>query len=103
MMVVAEVTTTPMKEKRVIEGGRPSAWPRTWAFWLLAYRVKSGILSDRVAQKPTMPVRAGTKKAQKAEGVANFAGCARTGPRPPWTWERAQYKSARAASGRKKA
>src|SRR5215469_10813564 len=61
------------------------------------------MLSERVAQKPTMPVRLGTKKAQKAAEPAKPEGLDSRGTRPPWTWEMAQYNNASAASGRKKA
>ncbi|MCY1367351.1 hypothetical protein D9M69_542800 [compost metagenome] len=38
--------------------GRPMAWPTIWSFCDLAKRVKSGMLSASVAQKPTSPVSA---------------------------------------------
>src|SRR5258708_17188696 len=103
MIVVAEVTTTPIKENKVIEEGSPMACPFTCACWLTAYLVKSGILSERVAQKPTMPVSPGIKKAQKAAAEANPEGRVRMGPRPPCTAEMAQYNKASAASGTTKA
>src|SRR5258708_23920603 len=103
MIVVAEVTTTPIKENRVIEEGSAMSGPFTCACWLTAYLVKSGILSERVAQKPTMPVSPGIKKAQKAAEEANPEGRVRMGPRPPCTAEMAQYNKASAARGRKKA
>src|SRR5260370_37756149 len=103
MIVVAEVTTTPIKENKVIEEGSPMACPFTCACWLTAYLVKSGILSERVAQKPTMPVSPGIKKAQKAAAEANPEGRVRIGPRPPFTAERGQYSKASAAKGRNKA
>ena len=37
MTALAEVTARPTNEKRAIKGGRPSAWPATWARWLVAY------------------------------------------------------------------
>src|ERR1700754_400247 len=103
MMVVADVTTTPIKAKRVIEGGSPIACPLICAFWLTAYRVKSGIFSDRVAQKPTMPVRPGIKNAQNDLTEVQRDGRARTAFNPPLTWVIAQYNSASAASGTKNA
>src|SRR5258708_23445124 len=103
MIVVAEVTTTQIKENKDIEEGSPMDCPFTCACWLAAYLVKSGILSERVAQKPTMPVSPGIKKAQKAAAEANPEGRVRMGPRPPCTAEMAQYNKASAARGRKKA
>src|SRR5690348_16133779 len=82
MIAVAEVTTTPMNANKVMEDGSPSAWPLICACWLLAYRVKSGILSDSVAQNPTMPVSEGKKKSANCEGVVNFDGCCKIGPNP---------------------
>src|SRR5689334_19222661 len=102
-MVVADVTTTPIKENIVIEGGSPMAWPFTCAFWLMAYRVKSGIFSDKVAQNPTIPVSPGIKKCQKSRVEVNFDGCSRIGPSPPLTAVIAQSRRASAATGRKKA
>ena len=61
---------------------RPRNCPQNWAFWLLASRVKSGMLSDRVAQKPTMAVRPGKKAFQKSCRVANWSGCDSMGPKP---------------------
>src|ERR1700743_2526661 len=102
MIKVADVTTTPIKENNVMDVGKPMACPTTCAFWLLAYRVKSGILSDKVAQKPTIPVNDGKKKVQKSDEVLNFEGCASIGPKP-CPAEMAQASKASAAAGRKKA
>src|SRR5580692_11609543 len=102
-MVVAEVTTTPIKANKVMEAGSPIACPFICACWLVAYLVKSGIFRESVAQNPTIPVRPGTKKAQKAAGEWNWEGRCNTGPRPPCTLEMAQYRRASAASGRKNA
>ena len=46
--------------------GRPIACPLICAFWVFAYRVKSGIFKESVAQKPTIPVSAGKKKFQNS-------------------------------------
>src|SRR6476661_8693318 len=40
------------------------------------------MLSESVAQKPTMPVSEGKKNAQNAAESVNLAGCARMGPSP---------------------
>src|SRR5262245_50725961 len=60
------------------------------------------MLSDNVAQNPTMPVRAGKKNWKNAGVLSNFEGCCRIGPNPSAA-EIAQNKSASAASGKKKA
>src|SRR5215471_12420952 len=73
-IAVAEVTDTPIKANKVIEGGRPIACPAICAFCDFAYRVKSGMLSESVAQNPTIPVNAGKKKFQNAEPLVNFDG-----------------------------
>src|SRR4051794_18747392 len=41
------------------------------------------MLRATVDQKPTMPVRDGTKKAKNSPGVWNLPGELRTGPKPP--------------------
>src|SRR5688572_11925394 len=102
MIVVAEVTTTPMNAKSVMDGGNPIAWPFICACWLLAYRVKSGIFSESVAQKPTIPVSAGKKKSANCDAVVNFEGCCKIGPNPLEALI-AQNNKANAATGRKMA
>src|SRR5436190_17380983 len=64
-----------MKQNKVIVVGSPSACPHTCAFWLLAYRVKSGIFSDSVAQNPTIAVNCGTKVFQNSALVLNLLPC----------------------------
>src|ERR1043166_4821097 len=66
MIVVALVTTMPMKQKSVIVVGSPSACPHTCAFWSFAYRVKSGMFRLKVAQKPTIAVNCGTNTFQNS-------------------------------------
>mmetsp|Transcript_8191 Transcript_8191/g.28139 ORF Transcript_8191/g.28139 Transcript_8191/m.28139 type:complete len:349 (-) Transcript_8191:360-1406(-) len=61
MTVVELVTATPRKENKAMNTGSPIAWPVSWAFWLLAYLVKSGMFSDSVDQKPTLAVTEGRK------------------------------------------
>ena len=58
------------------------------------------MLSESVAQKPTMPVSAGKKKFQKSPEVAKREGCASIGPRPSAA-STAHHSKASAASGRK--
>src|SRR5829696_120734 len=101
-MVVAEVTTTPIKENKVIEAGSAMACPFICARWLLAYLVKSGIFKESVAQKPTIPVSAGKKKVKKSLLVLNLDGCSKIGPKPLPALM-AQNNKASAANGRKNA
>src|ERR1700742_4363694 len=61
------------------------------------------MFSDKVAQNPTMPVRPGTKNAQKAETEVKCEGCVSMGPSPPCTCDTAHHSRASAARGRKKA
>ena len=53
--------TTPRPAKSSIVSGRPTIWPTIWLFCDLAKRLKSGMLSDNVAQKPTIAVRPAKK------------------------------------------
>jgi hypothetical protein len=57
-MADAEKPITPTIENSAIGNGRPTAWPKVWSFCDRAKRVKSGMFSARVAQKPTSPVSA---------------------------------------------
>ncbi len=57
------------------KAARPIACPLICAFWLFAYRVKSGMFNESVAQKPTMPVNAGKKYLKKDALSVNFDGC----------------------------
>ncbi len=81
--LAAEVMTTPMAEKASMVVGRPSVCPSICSRWPRPKRVKSGMLSDSVAQKPTMPVSEGTKTSQKAPKVSKREGCESMGPTPP--------------------
>src|SRR4051812_16511648 len=55
-----------------------------------------------VAQKPTIPVSAGKKKAKKPAVLANLEGWSKIGPNPCPAFI-AQNNKAKAATGRKKA
>ena len=50
MITVALVMRTPMAAKTNIVVGRATTWPTTCSLWLRPKRVKSGMLSDSVAQ-----------------------------------------------------
>src|SRR5262245_20350894 len=56
---VAPLTTMPMNASNAIEAGSAIACPRTWSRCVRANRVKSGMLSESVAQNPTIAVRLG--------------------------------------------
>ena len=59
------------------------------------------MFKESVAQKPTMPVKAGKKYAQN-DGPDNLEGCDSIGPKP-WPALIAQNNNANAANGKKKA
>ena len=99
-MTVAEVTATPMKANSGIVVSRPRLWPMAWSFWLLTKRVKSGMLSESVAQKPTIAVRPGRNRVKKksknersARPCTSASDSARIAPRLP-TFVMAQTSSA---------
>ncbi len=52
----AAVSTTPRPANSSIVSGRPMICPSTWLRCVLAKRLKSGMFSDSVAQKPTIAV-----------------------------------------------
>ncbi|MNW02771.1 hypothetical protein D3C71_1986080 [compost metagenome] len=64
MTTVAEVTITASAASSPMGTGRPMAWPTTWSRCDRAKRVKSGIFSASVAQKPIMAVSDGQKVPQ---------------------------------------
>ena len=57
----ADVRITPRPANRNIVKGRPMICPITWLRCDFAKRLKSGMLSDKVAQKPTIAVNAAMK------------------------------------------
>src|SRR5829696_8845990 len=89
-----------MKANNVIDGGRPILCPLICAFWLFAYRVKSGIFNDKVAQKPTTAVKPGKKNLKNSADELYFDGCSKIGPRP-FAAVMAHANNPSAASGRK--
>lgn len=74
---------TDRNAKSVMVVGSPSACPQVCAFWLLPYRVKSGMFSDRVDQKPIMPISEGQNSFQKSPPQPSFDGWSSRGPKPP--------------------
>ena len=82
MMAVALVIITPIAANSDIVVGSATTWPITCSRWLRPKRVKSGMLSERVAQNPIIAVSEGTNTGQNSANVRNLPGCASNGPRP---------------------
>src|SRR5205085_10372624 len=82
MMAVALVTVIPIAANSDIVVGSATTWPIICSRWLLPKRVKSGMLSDSVAQKPIIAVSDGTNTGQNSLNVRNLPGCESSGPRP---------------------
>ena len=82
MIAVAEVMTMPMAANTVIVVGSATTWPTACSRCERPKRVKSGMLSDSVAQKPIIAVSDGTNTLKKAPKLVNLPGCAMIAPRP---------------------
>ena len=74
--------TTPIAAKRVIVVGSATTWPITCSRCERPKRVKSGMLSESVAQKPTIAVTLGTNTGKNAPSVGNLPGAATMLPTP---------------------
>ena len=74
MIAVALVISTPMAANSDIVVGSATTWPTICSRWLRPKRVKSGMFSDSVAQKPIMAVRDGTKTGQNSPRRVELAG-----------------------------
>ena len=72
MTTAAEVIITPMAAKTVIVVGKATTCPIACSRWLRPKRVKSGMFSDSVAQKPIIPVSEGMKIGQNSRKVGNL-------------------------------
>ena len=70
----AAVRITPSPENINIVSGKPMICPVICARCDLAKRLKSGMLSDKVAQKPTIAVNAAMKYGQNDASAGRFAG-----------------------------
>ena len=70
----AAVRMTPNPENINIVSGKPIICPVICARCDLAKRLKSGMLSDKVAQKPTIAVKAAMKYGQNDASAGRFAG-----------------------------
>src|SRR2546425_12366515 len=82
MIAVALVISTPIAANTNIVVGNATACPTICSRWLRPKRVKSGMLSDSVAQKPIIAVSDGQNRGRNSAAVLNFVGCDRSGPRP---------------------
>ena len=82
MIAVALVIITPIAANSDIVVGSATTWPMICSRWLRPKRVKSGMLSDSVAQKPIIAVSDGTNTGKNSPKVWNLPGCASSGPRP---------------------
>ena len=60
MITVALVIITPMAANTDMVVGSATTWPTICSRWLRPKRVKSGMFSDSVAQKPIIAVSDGT-------------------------------------------
>src|SRR4026209_1196487 len=66
MMAVALVIITPIAANSDIVVGSATTWPTTCSRWLRPKRVKSGMLSESVAQYPIRAVSGGTKSGRES-------------------------------------
>src|SRR5437763_6643940 len=82
MIDVALVIITPIAANTNIVVGSATTWPTTCSRWLRPNRVKSGMLSESVAQKPIIAVSDGTNTLKNSPAVVNFPGSLRSGPSP---------------------
>src|SRR6185503_2138938 len=82
MIALAEVMSTPIAANTVIVVGSATTWPIACSRWDLPNRVKSGMLSESVAQKPTIAVTLGANTFQNAPADANFVFDSKIGPSP---------------------
>ena len=76
---------TPIAAKTDIVVGRATTWPTICSRWLRPNRVKSGMLSESVAQKPIIAVSDGTKTGKNVAqrvGIARAARAAARGRAP---------------------
>src|SRR5258705_7383479 len=81
-MALALVTSTPMAANTNIVVGSATVCPMTCSFWLRPKRVKSGMLSESVAQNPIIAVSDGQNTGRNDASVGNLPGCDSSGPNP---------------------
>src|SRR2546425_1112919 len=73
---------TPIAANTLIVVGSATIWPIACARWLRPNRVKSGMFSDRVAQKPIIAVSDDPNTGKNPRHLPNFPFCARIGQTP---------------------
>ena len=73
MIAVALVIITPIAANTNIVVGSATTWPMICSRWLRPKRVKSGMFSDSVAQKPIIAVSDGTKTGKNSAKRAELA------------------------------
>ena len=73
MIAVALVIITPIAANTDIVVGSATTWPMICSRWLRPKRVKSGMLSESVAQKPIIAVSDGTKTGQNSRERVELA------------------------------
>src|SRR5262245_50534653 len=81
-IALALVISTPMAANRNIVVGSATLRPTTCSFWLRPKRVKSGMLSDSVAQNPIIAVSEGQNTGRNVCAELSVPGCASNGPKP---------------------
>ena len=74
--------STPIAANANIVVGSATVCPTTCSRWLRPKRVKSGMLSDSVAQNPIIAVSDGQNTGRNSAMVWNFPGCDSSGPKP---------------------
>src|SRR5262245_10298068 len=82
MIAVALVIRTPIAANTNIVVGSATTCPTICSRWLRPKRVKSGMLSDNVAQNPIIAVSDGTKTGTKSRIVGYLPGWDSSGPKP---------------------
>src|SRR5215831_18504461 len=82
MIADADVMTMPMAANTVIVVGSATTCPTICSRCERPKRVKSGMLSDSVAQKPIIAVSDGTKMGRNDERSGNLLGWLKIVPSP---------------------
>ena len=82
MTAEALVITIPINANTVIVVGSATTWPTACSFCERPKRVKSGMLSERVDQKPIIAVTLGTNTGQNAPNVGNLPSELMISPSP---------------------
>ena len=81
MLIVRDADATISAKTNMVVS-RATVWQHNCAFCRRQKRVKSGMLSDSVAQNPIMPVSDGMNTGRNSANVSNLPGCESSGPKP---------------------